>query len=246
VEDRLLIKQWSEQISGIFFIKANEPNRREQSQAGLEQLVRYFEPLVRERRRQPKDDLISALIQAEERGDLLSEEEVLATCTLLLFAGHESTTFTLVNGLLAFLRHPDEWARLQRDPALIKTASEEVLRYDGTVKATFRAIGADIELGGKQLRAGERALLVLASANRDPARFPDPDRFDITRSPNPHVAFGNGIHICLGAPLARLELQETYLALAELPELRLTSETVEYQPTIVNRAATALPIEWSA
>ena len=247
VEDRMLIKQWSEEISGIFFIKANDPDRRARSQRGLESLVRYFEPLVRERRARPQDDLISALVQAEERGDLLSEEEVLATCTLLLFAGHESTTFTLVNGLLALLRHPDQWNRLRAEPGLIKTAADEILRYDGTVKATFRSIREPFELRGKQLRAGDRALLVLASANRDPAKFPDPDRFEITRSPNPHLAFGNGIHICIGAPLARLELQETFLALAaELPNLRLATDSVEYQPTIVNRAATALPIAWDA
>ena len=246
VEDRLMIKEWSELISGIFFIRANEPDRRQRSQEGLEQLVRYFEPLVRERRTHPRDDLISALIQAEERGDLLSEEEVLATCTLLLFAGHESTTFTLVNGLLALLRHRDQWDRLRADPTLIKTAADEVLRYDGTVKATFRSIRAPVDLAGKRLAAGDRALLVLASANRDPARFPDPDRFDLTRTPNPHLAFGNGIHICLGAPLARLELQETYLALTELlPDLRLVGDTVEYQPTIVNRAAVALPVAWT-
>jgi cytochrome P450 len=246
VEDRMMIKAWSEEISGIFFIRANEPDRRERSQRGLEQLIRYFEPLVRERRAHPRDDLISALIQAEERGDLLSEEEVLATCTLLLFAGHESTTFTLVNGLLALLRHPAEWERLRSNPSLIRTAADEVLRYDGTVKATFRSLRADLTLGDTTLAAGDRALLVLASANRDPAKFRDPDRFDLGRSPNPHLAFGNGIHICLGAPLARLELQETYLAIAELlPELRLATDRVEYQPTIVNRAAVALPVEWT-
>ncbi|MEZ4585046.1 MAG: cytochrome P450 [Gemmatimonadales bacterium] len=245
VEDRERIRAWSEEISGIFFIKAGDADRRDRSQAGLEELVRYFEPLVRERRAHPRDDLITALIQAEERGDLLSEEEVLATCTLLIFAGHESTTFTLVNGLLALLRHPEQWERLRADPSLIRTAADEVLRYDGTVKATFRSIAEPVEMGGKTLSPGERALLVLASANRDPARFPDPDRFDVTRSPNPHLAFGRGIHICLGAPLARLELQETYLALAtELGDLELATDRVEYQPTIVNRAVTELPIRW--
>src|SRR5439155_5583638 len=156
VEHRRLIKQWSEEISGIFFIRAGEPDRRGRSQAGLEQLVRYFEPLVRERRARPRDDLISALVRAEERGDLLSEEEVLATCTLLLFAGHESTTFTLVNGLLALLRHREQWDLLRANPGLAKNAAEEVLRYDGTVKATFRSIKEDLELGGKALKSGER------------------------------------------------------------------------------------------
>jgi cytochrome P450 len=245
VEHRMMIKEWSEEISGLFFIKANEPDRRERSQRGLERLIEYLAPLVRERRAHPKDDLISALVRAEERGDLLSEEEVLATCTLLLFAGHESTTFTLVNGLLALLRHPEQWIRLRDDPAQIRSATEEILRYDGTVKATFRSIKETLVMGGKTLEAGQRALLVLAAANRDPAKFPDPDRFDIARSPNPHLAFGHGIHVCLGAPLARIEIQETMLALAAgLPGLRLASDQIEYQTTIVNRAATALPIAW--
>jgi cytochrome P450 len=245
VEHRMMIKEWSEEISGLFFIKANEADRRARSQRGLERLIEYLTPLVRSRRQDPKDDLISALVLAEERGDLLSEEEVLATCTLLLFAGHESTTFTLVNGLLALLRHPDQWQALVADPGLGKTAAEEVLRYDGTVKATFRSIREPIEMGGKRLEAGQRALLVLASANRDPARFSDPDRFDVRRWPNPHLAFGQGIHVCLGAPLARIELQETFQALAAtLPDLALDTDRVEYQTTIVNRAATALPIRW--
>jgi cytochrome P450 len=245
VEDRMRIKEWSEEISGLFFIKANEPDRRERSQRGLERLIEYLAPMVRARRAAPRDDLISALVLAEERGDLLSEEEVLATCTLLLFAGHESTTFTLVNGLLALVRHPDQWRRLVAEPALVRTAAEEVLRYDGTVKATFRSIREPLELRGKRLEPGQRALLVLASANRDPERFADPDRFDIGRTPNPHLAFGNGIHVCLGAPLARIELQETFLGLgAAFPELTLATDRIEYQTTIVNRAAAALPVEW--
>jgi cytochrome P450 len=247
IEDREQVKEWSDETSRIFFIRANEPDRRERSQRGLEKLLAYFEPLIDERRRHPRDDLISALVQAEERGDLLSHEELLATCTVLLFAGHETTTNLLANGLLAFIRHRDQWDLLRREPTLVRTAVEELLRYDGPVKATFRVARRDTELGGKTIRTGDRMLLILAAANRDPAKYPDPDRLEITRSPNPHVAFGQGIHVCLGAPMARLEAQEAFLALPRrFPDLRLNADParLEYHPTVVARALKALPVSW--
>ncbi len=244
-QDREAVKEWSDETSRIFFIRADDPQRRERSQAGLVRLLEYFEPLIHERRRHPREDLISALVQAEERGDLLSHDELLATCTVLLFAGHETTTNLLANGLLALLRHRDQWELLARDPSLASSATEELLRYDGPVKATFRWARVDVELGGKTLRAGDRMLLVLASANRDPERFPHPDRLDITRNPNPHVAFGHGIHVCLGAPMARLEGQEAFAALAQrFPGMRLATDQLEYHPTIVSRALAELPVEW--
>ena len=247
IEDREQVKEWSDETSRIFFIRANEPDRRERSQQGLEKLLAYFEPLIDARRRQPRDDLISALVQAEERGDLLSHEELLATCTVLLFAGHETTTNLLANGLLAFMRCRTQWDLLRQKPTLVRTAVEELLRYDGPVKATFRVARQDIELRGKTIRAGDRMLLILAAANHDPAKYTDPHRLDITRNPNPHVAFGQGIHVCLGAPMARLEAQEAFLALPErIPDLRLTAEPthLEYHPTIVARALKALPVSW--
>jgi len=244
-QDREAVKEWSDETSRIFFIRADDPQRRERSQAGLIKLLEYFEPLIHERRRHPRDDLISALVQAQERGDLLSHDEVLATCTVLLFAGHETTTNLLANGLLALLQHRDQWELLARDPSLAFSATEELLRYDGPVKATFRWARADAELGGKTIRAGDRMLLVLASANRDPDRFPQPDRVDITRNPNPHVAFGHGIHVCLGAPMARVEGQEAFAALARrFPGMRLATDELEYHPTIVSRALAELPVEW--
>lgn len=244
-EDREQVKEWSDETSRIFFIRADDPERRERSQAGLVRLLEYFEPLIHDRRKNPREDLISALVQAEERGDLLSHDELLATCTVLLFAGHETTTNLLANGLLALLQHRDQWDRLVRDPTLVRSAVEELLRYDGPVKATFRWAKTDVEMGGKVMRAGDRMLLVLASANRDPAKFPDPDQLDITRNPNPHVAFGHGIHICLGAPLARVEAQEAFGALVErLPQLRLSAQELRYHPTLVSRALEELYVEW--
>jgi cytochrome P450 len=247
VEDREQVKEWSDETSRIFFIRADDPDRRERSQRGLEQLLAYFEPLIAARRQHPRDDLISALVQAEERGDLLSQEELLATCTVLLFAGHETTTNLLANGLLALLQHDDQWHRLAQDPALGRTAVEELLRYDGPVKATFRWARKETELGGQTIRVGDRMLLVLAAANRDPARFLDPDRLDIGRHPNPHVAFGQGIHVCLGAPLARLEAQEAFAALpSRFADLHLAAapQDLEYHPTIIARTLKALPVAW--
>ena len=247
VEDRELVKEWSDETSRVFFIRANESDRRERSQQGLEKLLAYFEPLIEERRQHPRDDLISALVRAEERGDLLSHEELLATCTVLLFAGHETTTNLLANGLLACMRHRNQWDLLRQHPSLVRSAAEELLRYDGPVKATFRWARKDTELGGKAIHAGDRMLLILAAANRDPTKYADPDRLDITRSPNPHVALGQGIHVCLGAPLARLEAQEAFLALPHrFPELHLNIDPaqLEYQPTIVARALKTLPVSW--
>jgi cytochrome P450 len=244
-EDREQVKEWSDETSRIFFIRADDPERRERSQAGLIKLLEYFEPLIHDRRRNPRDDLISALVQAEERGDLLSHDELLATCTVLLFAGHETTTNLLANGLLALLQHRDQWDLLRQNPTLVRSAVEELLRYDGPVKATFRWAKVDVEMEGKTIRAGDRMLLVLASANRDPAKFTNPDDLDITRNPNPHVAFGHGIHICLGAPLARVEAQEAFGALVErLPQLRLSDQELRYHPTLVSRALEELYVEW--
>jgi cytochrome P450 len=244
-EDREKVKEWSDETSRVFFIRADEPDRRERSQRGLQHLLEYFEPLVHERRLHPRDDLISALVQAEERGDLLSHEEVLATCTVLIFAGHETTTNLLANGVVALMEHRQQWDLLRENPQLVRPAVEELLRYDGPVKATFRWVKEDTELGGKHLREGDRMLVVLAAANRDPEKFPQPAVLDITRNPNPHVAFGHGIHICLGAPLARLEAQEAFLALTQrFPSLRLADRPREYHRTIVARALKELWVEW--
>src|SRR5207247_2406172 len=167
----------------------------------------YFRRLLPERRRRPQDDLLSLLIAAEEAGDTLSEGELLATCVLLFIAGHETTVNLIGNGLLALLRHPDQLGRLRDDPALIQSAVEELLRYDSPVQRTARITTTDVEVDGRTLAKGSMVVAAIGAANRDPAHFPDPDRLDITRRDNRHIAFGFGIHFCLGAPLARLEGQ---------------------------------------
>ncbi len=170
-------------------------------------LAEYFRGLIAERRASPRGDLLSALIAAEEAGDKLSEEELLATCILLLVAGHETTVNLIGNGTLALLRHPAELRRLREHPEIIGSAVEELLRYDGPVQRTARIPSADVTIAGRKISKGELVLPFIGAADRDPAQFADPDRLDLTRADNRHVAFGWGIHFCLGAPLARVEGQ---------------------------------------
>jgi cytochrome P450 len=189
-----------------------------------------LEELFAQRRADPRDDIVTALVQAEEAGDRLSQEELLATCVTLLVAGHETTTNLIANGLLALLRHPEQMAALRKDPGLMGTAVEEMLRYDTSLQRNRRIVGEDIELGGMPLRTGQFVMQVIGAANRDPAVFAEPDRFDITRSPNPHIAFGRGIHFCLGAPLARIEAPIALAALLErFPRMHLAQEAQDWR-----------------
>ena len=203
----------------------------------------YFRQLLPERRRQPRNDLLSLLIAAEEQGDKLSEGELLSTCILLYIAGHETTVNLIGNGLLALLRHGDQLRRLREEPALAASAVEELLRYDGPVQRTARFTTVDVEIGGRAIDKGAMVVTVIGAANRDPAQFPDPDRLDLGRVDNRHIAFGFGIHFCLGAPLARLEGQVALGALARrLPALALATDTVEWRESQVLRGLKALPV----
>ena len=240
--DRELIKEWSEQIGVFFFLRADEPRRREIACQGVTSLVNYLKPLVAQRRQGLGDDLLSALVGCEQRREL-TEQEIIATCVLLVFGGHETTMNLIANGTLALAQHPDQWTRLKNEPKLIESAVEELLRYDGSVKATVRWARSEAVVGGRTIRAGQKVLCSLSGANRDPAQFANPDALDITRAPNPHVAFGQGIHVCLGAPLARLEAQEAMAGLTRrLPVPRIDVASLEYHPTVVSRALKNLPI----
>lgn len=190
--------------------------------------VRYLRRLVKQRRADPRDDLITALIRAEEAGDKLSQDELLAMAFLLLVAGHETTVNLISGGTLALLDHPDQMERLRRDPSLAKPAVEELLRYTSPVEmATERYSREDVEIEGMTIPRGEMVLAVLGSANRDARRFEDPDALDLTRDPNRHLAFGRGgVHHCVGAPLARMEAQIALNALLRrFPETRLAVQT---------------------
>jgi pimeloyl-[acyl-carrier protein] synthase len=206
-------------------------------------LAEYFRGLIATRRKNPKADLLSALIAAEEEGNKLSEGELVSTCMLLLIAGHETTVNLIGNGLLALLQHPDQMRALRNDPALIQTAVEELLRFDGPVQRTGRMTTTDVEIGGKHVAKDSVVVSVIGAANRDPAHFSDPDRLDISRKENRHIAFGFGIHFCLGAPLARIEGQIALGALVRrLPGLKLVSDTPEWRESSTLRGLKTLPV----
>jgi cytochrome P450 len=208
-------------------------------------LTGYLEGLLAERRARPQADLISALVAVEEAGDRLSKEELFATCALLLIAGHETTVNLIGNGTLALLRHPDQWQQLQQAPDLAQPAVEELLRYDSPVQLTARMAHEDISFQGQTFRRGQQVAFLLGAANRDSAVFADPVRLDIGRRENRHLAFGSGIHYCLGAPLARLEGEIAFATLARrLPRLALASDTITYRDNLVLRGLEALPVSF--
>lgn len=206
-------------------------------------LTGYFGKLLEARRARPQDDLLSALVAAEEEGDRLTQEELFATCVLLLIAGHETTVNLIGNGTLALLRHPDQWELLRRDPALAPTAVEELLRYDSPVQATARTVLTPFEHRGIAFTPGTEVGLMLGAANHDPDVFAEPARLDITRQDNRHLAFGGGIHYCLGAPLARLEGQIAFTTLVRrFPALRLADPAVRYRDNYTLRGLVALQV----
>ena len=206
-------------------------------------LADYFRGLIAERRASPRGDLLSALIAAEEAGDKLNEEELLATCILLLVAGHETTVNLIGNGTLALLRHPAELRRLRDNPGLIGSAVEELLRYDGPVQRTARIPSEDVTIGGRTIGKGEMVMPFIGAADRDPTQFPEPDRLDIGRTDNRHIAFGWGIHFCLGAPLARVEGQIAINTLVQrLPRLALATDRPEHRESLTLRGLKSLPV----
>lgn len=246
-EDRERVREWTLNVSLPFFLAlglTSQEKWRRAEQAAKE-FGQYARDLIRDRKRNPRDDLLTAMVQAEHRGDFLNEDEVVANTVLLMIAGHETTSNLLANGLLAFLRHPEQVDLLRRDPNLIGPAVEECLRYDPPVKATVRWAREDLELEGRPIRTGQKVLVVLASANRDPEQFPEPDRFDITRgvTPQQHTAFAVGIHYCLGAPLARQEAEIAFTTLfRRFRHFSLATDRLEWKPVVIARALKELPV----
>lgn len=234
-EDQHLFGPWSSDASRLLDGDLDE----ETTQRGLSatmQLLNYFNDLYDERRASPRDDLLSALVAAEEEGDKLSEVELRATTLLLFIAGHETTMNLIGNGMLALLRNRHEYERLCADPSLAASAVEELLRYDGPVHVTGRIALDDLEVGGHRFEAGEQVVTLLAAANRDPARFDEPATLDITRPENHHLTFSAGMHYCLGAALARLEGQVALASIARrFPHLELETTEPEYREHFVLR-----------
>jgi cytochrome P450 len=241
-QDRPYVRELAEKL---LYIGRGEYDRMKPLTEGMKGMIDYVSPLVDERIVKPGDDFISVLASGEKAG-VFTRHEVLVNTSLLLLAGHETTINLLCNGTLAFLQHPDQWALFKEDPAArAKLATEECLRYDSPVKSIQRIASQDVEMRGKVLRKDERVRWFIPSANRDPAKFANPDRFDITRWPNQHVAFGSGVHHCLGATLARVEGQEAFKALAErFPDLEVATADLEYQPSITFRSLKSLPVTW--
>jgi hypothetical protein len=242
-EERYYVRELAEKLLNI---ARGEQDRMRPLTEGMRGMIEYVSPLVDERMVNPGDDYISVLAQGEKRG-VFTRHQVLVNTSLLLLAGHETTINLLCNGALAFLQHPEHWELCTRDPArLAEPATEECLRYDAPVKSIQRIAAQDVELRGKVLRKDDRIRWFISSANRDPKKFAQPDTFDITRDPNQHVAFGSGVHHCLGATLARLEGQEAFKALAErFPSLRMETDTLEYVPSITFRSLKNLPVTWN-
>jgi cytochrome P450 len=245
VEDRHQFEGWSSDATRLLDGDIDEETFQRGLLASM-YFINYFNGLFEERRAAPRDDLLCALLAAEDGGDTLSEEELRSTVLLLFLAGHETTMNLIGNGLFALLTHRDQWARLCADPeGLTASTVEECLRWDGPVHLTGRIATEELEVGGQVFPAKSQVVTLLAAANRDPARFPDPDRFDVGRADNQHLTFSHGIHYCLGAALARLEGQVVFGALArKFPDLRLAvdSSEVEYRDHFVLRGLKALPV----
>lgn len=241
-EDRPLFRRASEAVTGLVFRESGS-GRHERARAGIEELTDYFRRLVEAKRVNPGKDLVSRLIAVEEAGDLLDIDELIATCIMILIAGHETTASLLASSVLALDPRPEERARLREDPEIFPSAVEELLRFEGPAKMIGRVAREDLQVAGTEIPAGARVLLVLSAANRDPAVFEDPDLLDLGRRPNPHLALGFGTHFCLGAHLARLEMRLALRTLyARCPQLRVEGVEPAWRSTLVTRTLDRLPV----
>lgn len=242
VADQEQFRRWSRGVATMLEM-TDDPAVYEQGTDDYLALDAYFRTLVARYRAAPEDNLLSGLLAAEDAGDTLTEDEIVGTCTLLLVAGHETTVNLIGNGVNALLDHPAEYAKLVADPALAKTAVEELLRYDSPVQMTTRWIMENFDYGGMSFKRGQQIALLLGAANHDPDHFPNPTTLDLSReSAKKHIAFGNGIHFCLGAPLARLEGQVAFEQLARrAPQMQRAGDAV-HRGTFVLRGYKQMPV----
>jgi cytochrome P450 len=239
-EDREKFKTWSHALVDTLEPTPNIDKMKKANKA-TEELYEYLRPLIAERRRDPKEDLISALAAAEEEGKTLSEDELLANCVLILVAGHETTVNLIGNAVRTLLQHPDQLALLKGNPDLIGGAISEVLRFESPVQSTRRLAGETMDLNGTTIKEGDMLVLLLGAANRDPAQFENPDVFDIQRDAKKHMAYGHGIHHCLGSSLADAEGQIAVGTLFKrLPDLRLVDQNIEIRTPFALRGAKQL------
>jgi pimeloyl-[acyl-carrier protein] synthase len=242
-EERARFKQWSDDLFAILGSVPHAPEAMERAAQSLADLTDYLTALSYSRRLEPQIDLISALVGVVEEGERLTQEELLANITILLSAGHETTSNLIGNGLLALLHNPDQMQKLRDHPRLVHSAVEEMMRYDNPVQIAYRSAAEDVELGGKLIQKGQLVNSVLAAGNRDPERFSEPDRFDISRDEGRHLGFGLGIHFCIGAPLVRLEAQIAFSTiLRRFPKLHLATENLEWQEHPIFRGVESMPL----
>jgi cytochrome P450 len=247
--DHQQFKRWSDDVASALSGIDSGASREElqtlyiTAQNSLMELSAYFRERVVELRRQPQENLLSALVQAEEQGDRLTEDELFANCVLLMIAGHETTTNLIGNGMLALLQNPSKQELLKQNPDLIASAVEELLRYESPVQKMGRIALADIQVGDKQIKQDQLVVLSFAAANRDPDVFASPNELDLTRKPNRHLSFGHGLHYCVGAALARLEGQITInTVLSRLPKVRLATKKLEWHRNFTLRGLKSLPV----
>ena len=234
-EDRDMFKRWSDDVLTLVFGAAGIPDRRMRAQEGLVDLAGYLRELIRRYGSAGGDNLISELVQAKDDDDSLTEDEVVSTCVLLLFGGHETTTSLIGTGTRSLLMNPDALEQLRGDPGLLPSAIEELLRFDGPAKAEMRWVAEDVEMGGRTLASGSAAYLLGSSANRDATQFSEPGTLQLDRKPNRHLGFGFGLHICLGAAIARLEASIAIDAISRrFPNMQRTGEETWY-PTLMSR-----------
>jgi cytochrome P450 len=244
LEDTDQLKGWADDVVALFGAGADEA-RMERGQRSLSSIREYLSQLISKRRHNPGEDLISTLILAREQNDQLSDDELLSTCSTLFTASQETTTSLIGSGMLALLRNPDQLQKLKANPDQITTAVEEILRYDGPLQRQLRAATEDFEMRGVHITQGQMVCPVLGAANRDPEVFAAPDVLDIARADNPHIAFGFGIHWCVGAPLARLEVQIAInTLLRRIPTLELASDDIDRPEDYTVRSIKSLPVEF--
>jgi cytochrome P450 len=243
--DRDQLKNWSKDFSEMLGNFQHNPGRGALMLKTIQELTGYFGARLREQEHQPREGVIHTLMRAEIDGDRLSEEEVVANSIITMTGGQETTTNLIGNGLLSFLRHPGELARLRADPSLLPSAIEELLRFESPIQYTTRLAPDDVELGGKLIRKRQAVVALMGAANRDPEQFPDPDRLDITRRDNRHLAFAWGAHYCFGAPLARVEAQVAFATiLRRIPDLALEPSDLVWRRNMAFRGLEALPLVW--
>ncbi len=247
VEDHRKLKDWSAAFAGMLGNFQHNPDQLEGVLHAVERLTAYFQDAIREQRESPREGLVQTLMSSEVDGDRLTDDEVVANCIVTMVGGQETTTNLIANGILTLLRNPNQLARLRTDHEIMPAAVEELLRYESPSQHTARLAPDDLELGGKRLKKKQAVIAVMAAGNRDPERFPDPDRLDFDRPDNRHLAFGWAAHFCFGAPLARLEAHVAFEALLRrFRTLELTGDELVWRENLGLRGLEALPLWYEA